>query len=281
MDTEWQVGASGLFVGSPGKGWKPVGAYAYPVNGIAQIEQGRVLGTETGCWCVPTGGGRWVQWHDETLTSVLGLAVAPVGVGIVAASAYGIATAQADASGMPRWIWHSDELGVNARYSNAILADPADALRWLVGTEAGVLVREHAEGRWVYTSLMDRPVRALCCAAGAFWAGTDGGGIWRSVDGVTWQRAGTGLDDATVYALAWTGDRLLAGLEGGLAVGDGAGCWTPLGPKLRVRTVGAGADVWLAGANPGGLWFSDDAGRKWRKTGEFVSVRTVAPQEEG
>ncbi len=274
MDNEWLIGETGLYRGSPRGGWTQAGAYAYCINGIAELDSGLVLGSESGCWFAPADG-RWVQWHDETLTSVMAVASAPVGAGVVAASAFGVATAEEDDAGTLRWRWHSDGLPVNARYSNAILADPSDPLRWLVGTEAGVLVREHADDKWVYSSLSRLPVRALCSAADAYWAGTDGAGVWRSDDGVSWRRAGTGLDEATVYALAWTGDSLLAGLEGGLAVGDGEGHWRPLGPSLRVRSVGASEGVWLAGANPGGLWWSDDRGACWRRSG-FHSVRTIA-----
>ncbi len=275
MDTEWLVGENGLYRGSPAHGWMQVGAYSYCVNGLARRGPGLVAGTETGCWYVPPDG-RWSQWHDETLTSVLAVAASSAGIGIVAASAYGIATAEEDSLGMPRWRWHSDELGVDSRYSNALLVDPADDLRWLVGTEAGVLIRDHAAGRWEHTSLTGRPVRALCRAVDSFWAGTDGGGVWRSTDGTTWRRAGTGLDDATVYSLSWTGDRLLAGLEGSLAAGDGAGSWTRIGPGLRVRAIGTSAEVWLAGASPGGLWYSEDSGRRWRQTGELMSVRSIS-----
>lgn len=278
MTTEWLIGENGLFRGSPARGWNRVGPYAYCINGNVRVGDAVVVGAETGCWRVPSEG-RWVQWHDETLTSVLAVAAAPVGVGIVAASAFGIATGEADSpTGIVRWTPLSDPLPVNARYSNAIITDPSDPLRWLVGTEAGVLVREHAAGRWHFTSLADRPVHALCAAAGVFWAGADGG-VWRSADGLTWARAGAGLDDAVVYSIAWTGDRLLVGLEGGLAVGDGEGPWARSGPALRVRAVAAATDAWLAGASPGGLWVSQDAGRRWRRSGDFVSVRTVVAEE--
>jgi ligand-binding sensor domain-containing protein len=284
MESEWLVGENGLFRGSPARGWTRAGGYPYCVNGIVRFGAGLVVGTESGCWYAPPRG-RWLQCHDETLTSVLAIAATPAESQLIAATAYGVATADASPEEpppqetAPRWRWHSDDLGVNGRYSNALLVDPADDLRWLVGTEAGVLVREHGADRWLYSSLTDRPVRALCAADGAFWAGTDGGGVWRSIDGLTWNRAGAGLDDATVYSLAWTGDRLLAGLEGGLAIGDGAGFWKRFGPGLRVRTVAAGAGSWLAGASPGGLWYSDDAGGRWRKTGDFVSVRTITRRE--
>jgi hypothetical protein len=217
--------------------------------------------------------------HDETMTSVLSLASAPIGIGILVASVYGIATGEVDGLGVPRWSWYSDELTVNERYSNVVIVDLGDPLRWVVGTEAGVIVRQHGEGRWIHSSLMGRAVRGLCWARGVFWAGVDDGGVWRSKNGIDWSRAGTGLDEATVYSLSPAGDRLLVGLEGGIAVGEVVGHWALQGPKIRTRVVSSCGDLWLAGASPGGLWWSSDQGRRWQKTGDFVSVRSLLMRE--
>jgi hypothetical protein len=279
MDTVWLVGANGLNQGAPNNGWTSVGAHAFTVNGILQAESGLVVASDTGLWEIANGAKRWLQLHDETMTSALSLAAAPVGIGMVVASAYGIATGEGDRLGVPRWSWYSDDLAVNERYSNVVIADPNDPLRWLVGTEAGVLVREHSEGRWIHSSLIGRPVRGLCWALGAFWAGVDEDGVWRSEDGVSWSRAGGGLDAVTVYSLTCVGDRLLVGLEGGVAVGDGVGRWVVQGPKIRSRVVAAQGDIWLAGASPGGLWWSSDEGQRWQKTGDFVSVRSLIVRE--
>jgi hypothetical protein len=279
MDTVWLVGSNGLHHGAPKKVWQAVGACSFTVNSILQTPSGLVVGSDTGLWEISEGSQRWVQLHDETMTSILGLAPTSVGIGFVVASAYGVATAEVDDLGVPRWSWYSDDLAVNERYSNVIVADPQDPLRWVVGTEAGVLVREHGDGNWVHTSLTGRPVRGLCWALGAFWAGADGGGVWRSEDGVSWARAGSGLDATTVYSLACVGDRLLVGLEGGVAVGDGVGRWVLQGPKIRARVVAAHGDMWLAGANPGGLWWSTNQGLKWQKSGDFGSVRSLIVRE--
>ncbi len=279
MDTVWLVGSNGLYHGAPKKVWQAVGACSFTVNGILQMPTGLVVGSDTGLWEISEGSQRWVQLHDETMTSILGLAPTSVGIGFVVASAYGVATGELDDLGVPRWSWYSDALAVNERYSNVIVADPNDPLRWVVGTEAGVLVREHGDGKWIHTSLTGRPVRGLCWALGAFWAGADGGGVWRSEDGVSWARAGGGLDETTVYSLACVGDRLLVGLEGGVAVGDGVGRWALQGPKIRARVVAAHGDMWLAGANPGGLWWSENDGQKWQKSGDFGSVRSLMVRE--
>ncbi|MDA0709985.1 MAG: hypothetical protein O3B73_07245 [bacterium] len=275
METVWLVGAKGLSQGTAQGPWQAVGASSFSVNSILQTPQGLVVASDTGLWQIARDTKRWVQLHDEIMTSALGLASAPVGIGMVVASAYGIATGQRDALGVPRWTFYSDELAANERYSNVVIADPDDPMRWLVGTEAGVLVREHGQDRWRHSSLIGRPVRGLCWALGAFWAGVDRGGVWTSQNGVDWSRAGTGLDGVTAYAVTAASGRLLVGLEGGVAQGDGTGRWVCQGPRIRTRVVAAQGDLWLAGASPGGLWVSSDQGKRWQKTGAFVSVRSL------
>ena len=38
--------------------------------------------------------------------------------------------------------------------------------------------------------------------------------------------------------------------------------------------------TWAAGASPGGLWHTRDAGASWQQTGHFKHVRSVLAPEE-
>lgn len=277
MGSQWLVGSNGLFCGALQEGWAKVGPAAFPVNAILPRASSVVVGVEGGLWEVRDE--RWIQWHDETMTLVLGLAATDVDLGVVVASAYGIATGSLDENHVPRWQWYSDVLNVNARYSNTVVVDPSDSQRCLVGTEAGVWVCEKWKARWHASSLADCPVRSLIWSQDVFWAGADRGGVWRSVDGVDWQQAGAGLEDVPVYSLAWADDRFIAGTEKGIAVGDGSGDWRLVGPTVRMRAINASDSVWLAGASPGGLWFSENRGQSWQKTGNFNRVQAIVAVE--
>jgi len=205
--------------------------------------------------------------HDETLTEVLDLAWIPGDPGVVAASAYGVAVGARDELGAVRWSWRTDMLAVNERFANAIVVDPGDVHRWVVGTEAGVLVGEEGGQRWTHSGLMGGPVRAVCHAQGSWWAGTDERGIWKSPDGLAWGRAGRGLDEGTVFRLRESQGRMLAATLEGIVVGDGTGHWYGLGPQAMIAGLGVHPEdpsFWVVGGVPGGLWVTENAGKSWR-----------------
>jgi len=277
------VGSSlGLYQGEIGGSWDLVGGYTFRVTSIRRQAGRVVVGVGSGLWEVDFEEF-WKQLHDETLTEVLDIAWIPGDPGVVAASAYGVGTGRRDELGAVRWTFHSDELQVEERFSNAVLVE-GDG-RWLVGTEAGLLMAEDAGQRWTHTSLMGSPVRGLCRALGAFWAGTDERGIWRSADGLRWERVGGGLDGGTVFGLAESHGRLVAGTLEGVVVGDGQGTWHRVGPRMLTAAVGthpAEGDVWLAGADSGGLWITENGGGRWQQVdGLPTAVEAIAAPEVG
>lgn len=284
-DRDWLVGANGLFYGRPGGGWTRLGAHEFLLTSIIREPHRLVVGAGigSGLWALPAGSDRWIQLHDETLTEVLAIARIPGDPGVVAGSPYGIAVAERDDIGAARWRSLSDALRVNERFTNAVLVDPKDDTRWIVGTEAGVLVAEASGARWVRTSLTGMPARALLHAMDAFWAGTDDHGVWKSVDGLRWDRAGAGMENSTVYALAARHGRLIAGTRCGIAVGDGTGVWQRTGPRMITAAVAmhpSDPGLWMAGGSPGGLWWTNDGGEAWRQIGGFFNVRTILAPEE-
>lgn len=280
----WLAGSNqGLFWSRDGGAWEQVGAYRFRVTCIVREGKRTCVGVGSGVWEVPGGSERWVQLHDETLTEVLDLAWIPEDPGLAAASAYGVAVGVRDAIGAVRWCSRSEGLSVNERYANAITVDPGDVQRWVVGTEAGVLVAEEDGRRWTHSGLMGAPVRAVCYALGAWWAGTDGRGIWRSRDGLTWRRVGRGLDEGTVFALRESGGRMVGGTQEGVVVGDGEGLWYRRGPRVLVGAVAVHPEeslFWMAGAVPGGLWVTENGGGHWRYVPDLPStIEAIAAPE--
>ena len=288
---EWVVGGSGLAHSGL---HNPVGSGLYTAAdldgpysklGHSQLTPFSVLrqpkrlaiAANHGLWEWRRDLARYRQLHDETLTEVLDLAAIAGDPGLVVACPYGIATAVRDELGAARWTFHSDSPVPDERFANALLIDPARPDQWLVGTEAGVMVYAAEDDQWHRSDLLGTPVRALMAARDRLWAGTADRGIFTSEDGLQWQANGSAA--GAVYALHDAGSTLLAATQFGVLTGDGE--WKPSGPHLPVTCTAARDDTtWAAGASPGGLWHTRDAGASWQQTGHFKHVRAVLAPEE-
>ena len=249
---------------------------------VLRQAQRLAIGANHGLWEWRRDETRYIQLHDETLTEVLGLAAVPGDPGLVIACSYGIATAYRDELGAARWTFHSDSPVPDERFANALYIDPAHPDQWLVGTEAGVFIYLATDHQWQASDLNGTPVRALCSARGRLWAGTDDRGILHSEDGMHWTLAGSPVEGA-VYALHDTGSSLLAATQYGIVTGDGDGSWTQTGPRLSTTSITSTPrtpGTWAAGASPGGLWHTRDAGGHWQQAGDFKHVRVVLAPEE-
>jgi hypothetical protein len=260
----WFLGTGrGIYQSLDGWDWTRVSAYDYGITALVADDQGIFAACGSGLWRVLPGNPMWVQLHDETLTEVMDIARVPGDVGVVAASAYGVATGYHTEDGVVRWRWHLDGLPVNARFTNAIVVDTP--VRWVIGTEAGVLVTEDGGDGWQWTNLTGVAVRALYFEKGCWWAGADNG-IWMSDDGMSWQRAGKGLLDVAVFDVAVGEDFVVLGTEDGVWRGDGDLGWEKVGLHGQVRAVGVHLkerNLWVAGCVPGGAWVTKDAGNGW------------------
>ncbi len=276
----WLVGShQGLYESRDGDSWKRVHDYDFRITSIVRTPQKVCVSTGSGLWQI-SEQPLWIQLHDETLTEVLDLAFLPGDPGIVAASTYGVATGYREKNGVVRWVWHSDRLPVNARYTNTVVAETAN--RWVIGTEAGVLVTEDAGKTWQHSNLMGCAVRVLYCDDQGWWAGTDGRGIWTSCDGLRWQPSGVGLDGVTIYDIAPAGKRLIAGTDRGVVVGHGNDAWLEVGLHTFVAAVAAHPqhpDFWMAGCLPGGLWVTHSGGAEWQQVAGMSNVEVILPPE--
>lgn len=304
----WLIGSKGVYHGTIGGSWTRIGAQEYGISSLIREPDRLVAGASwgSGLWEWPNDAGqgsaadqvdqsahaaqsgrpdltdRWKQLHDETLTEIMAIASIEGSPGVVAGSPYGIATGRYDELGAVRWTHHSDALRVNERFTNAILVHPDEPTTWLIGTEGGVLIADGSGAAWRRTSISGTAVRALACIQGQFWAGTDDRGIWRSEDGERWDSTGHTADGGAVFELMRAGDDIVAATEHGVAIGDGSGHWVRRGPRhlcAAVRCHPGSTSTWLAGATPGGLWYTEDGGHAWQQIPGFVNVRAIIAPE--
>ncbi|HJP32110.1 MAG: hypothetical protein QF689_16445 [Candidatus Latescibacteria bacterium] len=274
---QWLVGDVGVWQGRLGDDWRRLGPYPFPVHGLARSNDTLLVGTGYGLWAAPPDpAGRWVQLHDETLTEVLSVAATEDGAP-VAAGSYGVAMSTPDELGLPRWRSLTEEFTPDERYTNVLCLAASDL--WLAGTEAGLLGSTDGGDSWSMTQVNGSPVRSLISVDTVLWAGTDDKGLWRSEDGQAWTRVDCPTE--AVFSIAVAGDFLLVGGYDGIYRRDAEGVWGRSGPRALIRCLVADGKTWAAGADPGGLWYSEDEGGSWQRTGPFLRVNAICGPMEG
>jgi hypothetical protein len=274
---DWLVATSrGLWLGRPGHEWRASGpSFQHSLNVLTRCGEGVIGGADGGLWLIEKGKSRWRQLHDELVTVVYDVAApGPEVDSILVATGYGVHRPRGTEQGALRWTNCSEALtSPNQRFSTALLAMDQDT--WLVGTEAGLCVMEGESRHWSSTALIGSAVRALLATEDGFWAGNDAGEIWHSDTGREWQIHSRIAPGESVLALAQAPDHLLAGTSLGVAVNDSDG-WRHIGPPLTIVAVAVDPSqpsVWLAGASPGGLWWSSDSENWQQVSGAPGAVR--------
>jgi len=268
-------------MGTPAEGWRRLGPFTYVTNdvhvGWSEDSTSRVLvAGGNGLWQT-TGDPqhRWVQLHDETLTEVT--AVRDTKDGVVVAGTYGVSCATLDDLGVPRWQSQTEDRVPDERFTNTLQIGE-DGLR-LAGTEAGVLISEDDGSSWRLSDLRDTAVRALCRVGDRWMAGSDTRGLWASLDGLSWKSVPS--PTTAVFSIHAGRHLLLGGYDGVYVQQGGSDSWRRVGPRALIRALGVDDSVpngvWLAGADPGGLWVSEDEGVSWQRTGDFGAVHCICP----
>jgi len=115
-------------------------------------------------------------------------------------------------------------------------------------------------------------VFALASNAGSVYAGTYGNGVYVSSDnGGSWKQINTGLNDAYVHALAFSGSMLLAGTDAGVYLSsDNGASWSQETDGLASQVVYAFASIGatlFASTSTGGVFLSADNGVTWTPAG--------------
>ena len=270
LNDRWLVGTSSGVYSSDDEGqWKRLGAYRFRITAFYRYRQRVLAATGSGLWQIRQG--QWLQLHDETLTEVMD--VVDCGDEIVVASAYGVGLGKTAASGQTCWRWLSDALPVNQRFTNALVRMGE---HMIVGSEGGVL-RYGPDGGWQQTTLRDVAVRSLTMVGQDLYAGSDAG-LWVSGDGVAWQIVS---EPMPVYSFAERGAVKIAGTEQGVRLVRDGGGWQSAGLEAtRISAVAidpANDSHWLAGACPGGLWETQNAGESWSSITEVQhTVEAIA-----
>jgi photosystem II stability/assembly factor-like uncharacterized protein len=168
----------------------------------------------------------------------------------------------------------------------------SNCLCWLAGAVLlAVLAQPAAAGvdRWTPIGPEGGEILSLAAdpdAPGTVYAGTRGGGVWKSLDGGgSWAPTPDGLGDATIYSLAVSAGRVLAGTYYSMfLLTEGAATWSQVGPfPYGIKEFAVDPEhperIWAAG-DLGGMLLSEDGGEHWstklRLAGSFYAV-AIAP----
>ncbi len=263
---QWWAGAEdGLYVRSEGAaGWRPHRFSDHAVYDLVVGHEGEVYAALTGQVARSLDGGDTWELHGAGLVAadaVLDLAVSPVDPALVFAAAWDGLYCSRDAGRN----WNRCSNGLGYPDVNALMWDREGNL--IAGARSGLYRNEHGRGSW--EEISDIGARAVLTFAGAedglfrwkpgaeAWQAlslpltaptvfvvasdaTDGmpvyagatDGLWRSSDGETWRRWGTGLDGITITSLAISpvDERFVfAGTRhrGLYSTADGGATWRP------------------------------------------------------
>jgi hypothetical protein len=179
----------------------------------------------------------------------------------------------------------------------ASVADSYMGTVYFVGTDTGVFRANALPWSWrpVNTGLTERSVRAFAfffegsdendgIGANDLLAGTNGGGVFRSDDGVSWWPKNTGLTNPFVTALAASSSYAVtfAGTAGGgvFRSTDAWGGWTAINDgltNLAITALTASGTRVIAGTAGGGVFVIDDDGfGEWREANTGLANLTVS-----
>jgi len=178
----------------------------------------------------------------------------------------------------------------------ASVADSYMGTVYFVGTDTGVFRANGLPWSWlaVNTGLTERSIRAFTfffegsdendgIGANDLLAGTNGGGVFRSGDGVSWWPKNSGLTNPFVTALAASSSYAVtfAGTAGGgvFRSTDAWGGWTAINEgltNLSITALTTAGTKLFAGTAGGGVFVvSDDGFGEWREANTGLPSLTV------
>jgi len=152
-------------------------------------------------------------------------------------------------------------------------------------TAEGVFVWNSGSLSWAPYGAGQPPnsdLTSLSYRAGSLFAGSNGGGVYRSDAGGSWTQVNSGLTSTVISSLALDPSNIYAGTPAGVfRSADNGNSWNAVNSgisNLGIRSLAAatGAPAFLtAGTNGGGVFFSTNAGDVWIPMNTGLSDKTV------
>jgi len=166
-----------------GKSWENMAWDTIITSGLAVCPYGKYLYTACGNGVLASsdGGRNWSLSESWTMAEIQDMALNPENpLQVWAAGAYGLYYSY---DGGATWSRPGDPQPF--RYTDCLLMDRNDINHLLIGTEDGLYITSDSGQTYVKVD-PDVAVRSIWQDTrdpAIFWVGTDGGGLWKSVDG--------------------------------------------------------------------------------------------------
>ncbi len=291
-----------------GMNWTDAGLGNHRINGFAMIGPYEFAGGE-GLFLSTDHGDNWTAM-DSGLTNTYVLALAVIGTEVFAGTPDGVfrsidsgrtwslAGSKASIVNISvlavlghtlfvgtdgQGVYHTSDDGGSWSVDTVGLLDPnvvslvVSGTALFAGTVTGVFRSTDRGDVWTKTGMTFIDIAALAVEDTNLYAGTDGGGIFRSSnEGTSWVSASTGLPHASVNQAFWvSGSNLLASTFYGvyrstdngaswIAAGTGltgAVAFAASGNVLFVAATGTGTSI---GDYSSGVYLSTDSGVSWK-----------------
>lgn len=152
------------------------------------------------------------------------------------------------------------------------------------GTPTGMAVSKDSNGTWTgpLSSIGAKYVTALKASPTHVFAGTEGGGIYRTTVGDTmWTPINNGLTDLNVYGLAVMGSAIYAGTgtQGVFKSTNNGDSWSQAingMPATYIRTFCVSGNALFAGAWVGGVYVTQDGAASWTPVNDGFDFNPVS-----
>lgn len=265
---------AGVYVSTNlGLAWNAVNTGLTNTNVRALLLKGSTLyaGTDDGVFVTSDNGAAWAAANSGL--SVLGggtysnyhagvYALALSGTSLIAGTyGYGIYTSSDNGAS-----WNRMNHGLN---ENNIFALASSGSMSFAGASNGVFASWDDGTTWETTSITDAYVRSIAASGWNFAAASPFNGVFVSSNGgASWTISNSGMTSDTVYAVAYYGSRIIAGVYGaGIFISDDNGLtWAASNSGFTnkyVFTLLKSGDYVYAGTYGGGVFMSEDGGIHW------------------
>ena len=258
------AGGAGVFLSTDsGTSWtsSSTGLMDFDVSALAANGTNILAGcVHLGAFCSTNKGASWTAANNG-LTAMNVNALAVSDGNLIAGTDQGVFRTTGNGA---NWDWE----GLQSVCCLAVSG--ANLFAWEIGYPSWIVFRSTDDGaNWTQRGLIPKPVNSVAVSGTNLFAGTNGGGVFRSTSsGMSWTAVNTGLTNLNVVTLTTADTNLFAGTNGGgvFRSTDNGTSWAAVNAGLTtpyIFALGLNGSNLFAGTSGGRVFLSTDNGTSW------------------